>query len=254
MKYLNLILAAGLVGIVAVNAAQDTTLSDGYAEVRDPVRLKAWLEANASDAESRIAAVEAAGVGGALAENKIIQGNSGGTGEAYTVSGAITLEAGVATLGSGVVSNANIAANAGIVATKFASAVQTSLGLADTAVQHNDLAEAAVSVAISPVDAGGLTNNVTIAVQASDDDPVQSLVTYWVSETAGGAASSNNYESVSITTGTQIVSAGLTGLNWVLSDTNGSVVAQFVLTAAGTNYVNVACGGSFNSAAVVVAE
>jgi hypothetical protein len=47
-----------MVASFAVYAAQDVTL-DGMREVRDPVQLKAWLEANASDAQTRLAAVEA---------------------------------------------------------------------------------------------------------------------------------------------------------------------------------------------------
>lgn len=58
MKYMNMILATVLVGIVAVNAAQDTTLSQ--AEVRDPRVLERILEANATDVETRVAAVEGA--------------------------------------------------------------------------------------------------------------------------------------------------------------------------------------------------
>ena len=38
--------------------AQQSTALDGMAEVRNPVRLKAWLEANATDAETRIAVLE----------------------------------------------------------------------------------------------------------------------------------------------------------------------------------------------------
>ena len=56
MKSGIMILAALLV-CGAVRAEQNTGL-DGTAEVRNPVRLKAWLEANAADAESRIATVE----------------------------------------------------------------------------------------------------------------------------------------------------------------------------------------------------
>jgi hypothetical protein len=132
-----IILATAAIVAVAVYAAQDTTL-DGVREVRDPVRLKEWLETNASDAETRIAAVEAAGVGGALASGKIIVGNSGGTGEAQTVTGDISLSnAGVAAIASGVIVNADIATNAAIVSTKLATAAQTSLGLANTAYQPN---------------------------------------------------------------------------------------------------------------------
>jgi len=55
MKYGYLILASLLVGGVAY-AAQDTTLTER--ELRDPKQLEPWLEANASDAETRIAAIE----------------------------------------------------------------------------------------------------------------------------------------------------------------------------------------------------
>lgn len=60
MKKITMILAALLVCGVAW-AAQDVTLDlyGGDREVRDPRLLKTWLETNAADAESRIAAVEA---------------------------------------------------------------------------------------------------------------------------------------------------------------------------------------------------
>jgi hypothetical protein len=60
MKKTNAVLLALAVCGAAwmVYAAQDVVL-DGQAEVRDPVRLEVWLEANASDAETRLAAVEA---------------------------------------------------------------------------------------------------------------------------------------------------------------------------------------------------
>ncbi len=55
---------AGLVGLscglAAAYAAQDTTLDN--VEVRDPIRLEAYLEANASDAQSRLAQLESLGI------------------------------------------------------------------------------------------------------------------------------------------------------------------------------------------------
>ena len=52
------VVVAALLGVLAcVYAAQDTAIE--RVEVRDPVRLEAYLEANAADAETRIAAVEA---------------------------------------------------------------------------------------------------------------------------------------------------------------------------------------------------
>jgi hypothetical protein len=90
-KTLGLIRAAvAAVVAVAVYAAQDTTL-DGMAEVRDPVRLKVWLEGNASDAQTRIAAVEAAGVGGTLAPAYIMVGNASTVATAVAVSGDVTI-------------------------------------------------------------------------------------------------------------------------------------------------------------------
>lgn len=51
---------AGLVGLscglAAAYAAQDTAIDN--VEVRDPIRLEAYLEANASDAQSRLAVLE----------------------------------------------------------------------------------------------------------------------------------------------------------------------------------------------------
>ena len=57
MKKLYVILTVGLLcGLVY--AAQDVAISER--EVRDPKRLGVWLEANASDVQTRVAAVEGA--------------------------------------------------------------------------------------------------------------------------------------------------------------------------------------------------
>ena len=58
MKKITAIIAAGvLIGGAIAYATQDETLSQR--EVRDPLQLEAVLEANANDAETRIAAIEA---------------------------------------------------------------------------------------------------------------------------------------------------------------------------------------------------
>jgi len=162
MKYLNLILAAVLASIVAAQAAQKVAFTQR--EVRDPRQLEAALEANAADAQAQLAAVEAAGVGSALASGKIIVGNSGGTGTAVTVTGDIAISnTGAASIGSGVIVNADIATNAAIAGSKLAQAVQDSLSLADSAVQ--------------PIDAD-YTNAVALAGSAvqSETDPVVSAI------------------------------------------------------------------------------
>lgn len=123
-----------LVGLVM--AAQDVTIE--RRDVEDAVKLRALLIANATDAQTRISSVEAAGVGGALASGKIIVGNSGGTGEAQTVTGDISLSnAGVSAIASGVIVDADIKTNALIASTKLSVAAQASLAKADSALQPN---------------------------------------------------------------------------------------------------------------------
>jgi len=86
--------------------------------------------------EGRLDGIEGGTTLPLLASGKIIVGNSGGTGEARTVTGDITLSnAGVAAIVAGVIVDADINASAGIVSTKLSSAVQTSLGKADSAYQ-----------------------------------------------------------------------------------------------------------------------
>lgn len=132
MKKLISILAVAGAFAAIVYAAQDTTLD--RVEVRDPVRLEAYLEANASDAETRIAALE-----GSLGTNPVLAVTVG----ALTTTGDVTIAEGKladstvlsADIKDGEIVNADINASAAIVATKLATAVQTSLGKADTAMQ-----------------------------------------------------------------------------------------------------------------------
>lgn len=94
------LLASSLIGLAAY-AAQDTAIE--RVEVRDPVRLEAFLEANAADAESRLDVLEAVTVGGALDAGKIIVGNVTNVAEAQTMSGAATINSnGVVTLAGNI--------------------------------------------------------------------------------------------------------------------------------------------------------
>ena len=83
-----MVVLIGICGVLAY-AAQDTSID--VVEVRDPRRLKTYLEANAGDAETRIAAVEAAGVGGTLAPSKLIVGNNASNATAMAVTGDVTV-------------------------------------------------------------------------------------------------------------------------------------------------------------------
>ena len=100
--------------------------------------------------------------------------------------------------------------------------------------------------------ATNLTNTVTVTVQDADGTTIAGIrsVKLWTSETSGGAASTNNIESVTASTGTILASNGA----WrdVVTGTNGTFVAAVVGTAAGTNYVNSIAGdGKVDSAALV---
>lgn len=114
------------------------TLSVAYAaqnsaatirQVRDPVQLKALLDSNASDAQTRIAAIEAIdGGGGALAPGYIIVGNASTVSAAVAVSGDIGIStSGVVSITSGAIVNADVNTNAAIVSTKLSG-----LALTDT--------------------------------------------------------------------------------------------------------------------------
>jgi hypothetical protein len=86
-----LIGVAGLACIAALAfAAQDVVL-DGQSEVRNPVRLEAWLESNAADAESRIASLEAGSTVGTVLPAYIIVGNASSQGVDVAVSGDVSL-------------------------------------------------------------------------------------------------------------------------------------------------------------------
>ena len=109
MKYLKYVMAVSLVAAFAW-AAQDTTL-DGMREVRDPVKLKAWLEANAGDAETRLAAIEATEAGGELAPAYILVGDATTQAVAVAVSGDVTIStAGAVAIGANKVTEAMLKA------------------------------------------------------------------------------------------------------------------------------------------------
>jgi hypothetical protein len=194
MKYLNMILAVSLVGIVAAHAAQKVTFSDR--EVRDPKQLAPALEANATDAETRLAAIEGGTATVTLAPNKILVGNDASNQTAMAVQGDVTITQDgtniTTAIAAGVIVNADVATNAAIAGSKLAQAVQDSLALADDAVQPTDAdytnAVALAGSALQSVDWGDiggalsgqldLTNTVALAGSAvqTEADPVASPV------------------------------------------------------------------------------
>ena len=258
MKYLNLILVAVLIGIVAANAAQNTTLSQR--EVRDPRKLQAILEANASDAETRISAIEGGTAAVTLATDSILVGNDSSNQTAMAVIGDVTITqdgTNVTTaIAAGVIVDADIKSDAAIVSTKLATAVQDSLALADSALQPDGDGSGLSGIAAAPAVAGsvdGTTNTVTITANdgAGNTIAAKRLMRVWMSETSGGSPSTNNIESVTLSGGAAIQTVSEAADYVYLTADTGIASAEIVGTAAGTNYVNVADGGYVTSAAVV---
>jgi hypothetical protein len=217
---------------------------------------------------ARVEALEDGATLPLLASGKIIVGNSGGTGEAQTVTGDMTLSnAGVAAIAAGVIVNADVATNAAIAGSKLAQAVQDSLGLADSAVQATDaeytnavaLADSAAQpsdVAGAPAVAGSVattTNTVTITAKDAGGTTLaqRRLMRVWMAETAYGAPSTNNIESLTLSGGTALQTVTAAADYVYLTADTGIASAEVVGTAAGTNYVMVADGGYVTSAAVV---
>ena len=117
MKKLYIILTAGLLCGV-VYAAQDTAISNR--EVRDPKRLEVWLEANASDTETRVASLEGGSTVGSVEPGYVIVGNASTVGVDVAVSGDITMATnGAVAIASGVIVNADVNASAAIVGSKL---------------------------------------------------------------------------------------------------------------------------------------
>jgi len=104
------------VGVGVVLAADLTEVSSFAVP-----QLVSEINTTIGEADTRLDAVEATGVGGTLAAAKIIVGNAGGTAAAVVVSGDIGINTnGAVSITSGAVVNADINAAAAIAHTKLA--------------------------------------------------------------------------------------------------------------------------------------
>jgi hypothetical protein len=130
--------------MAGVALAQQSTALDGTAEVRNPVRLKAWLEANATDAEARLVVLESS-LGTNVANEAVYVLNlSAGTfavstnatvGGTLGVTGAATLGAGsyAGSLTAGALAVSTNATVGGTLGVTGATTLGTAYSLAQTA-------------------------------------------------------------------------------------------------------------------------
>jgi len=135
-----------------------------------------------------------------------------------------------------------------ISATELVTAVQTSLGLADTAAQAADVWGAPTATPSPTL----LVNAVTIQAKtaAGGDLSEFRLIRVWTSETSMGAASTNNIETLVLSTGTAVDTVVAHADYRYVTATDGSALATITGTATGTNYVMVSDGSSVSATAI----
>jgi len=240
MKKYGLMLLALLVCGVG-NATQDATLTQR--EVRDPRQLEVILEANATDAETRIAAAEA-GTNVTLADTYMFIGNAANKSIANTPAATrtnLSLVVGTDVLAPGGDLTGQI--NSIAVAT-----VTDGAALGTTSVQPADVWGAPTATP-SPAT---LVNTVGIQAKtaAGGDLSEFRLIRVWTSETSMGAASTNNIETLVLSTGTAVDTVVAHADYRYVTATDGSAVATITGTATGTNYVMLSDGSSISATAI----
>jgi len=101
-----------------------------------------------------------------------------------------------------------------------------------------------------------LVNTVTITAKDTAGATLAGfrLIHVWVSPTDKGAASTNNIETLVLSTGTAISTVTANADYWYCTAVAGTAVATVTATAAGTNYLMVADGSSISSIALVETE
>jgi hypothetical protein len=191
-----LIIALLVCGAAYLWSAQDTSITQR--EVRDPRKLEPWLEANASDAQTRMAALEA-GTSIALASNKLFIGSDSGTAAAQTLSGDVVNNTnGVMAISAGAIVNADINAAAAIAVSKLATA-----GAGAAVATKTSVAETQADMVTTVI---SLTNVVLTATDGSDEGESQKILDF-----DAGAVS----VILSVQNGTTVVSAGATNFYYL---------------------------------------
>lgn len=254
-KIVFIALTAVMVCGVIAYATQDSTLSQR--QVRDPRQLETILEANATDAESRIASLEGGSTVGDVLPGYIIVGNASTVGVDVAVSGDITMATnGAVALAADSVAAAEMAdadhgdvawlsgvatIDAGVVtAAKLATAVQDQI--AYITVVGADLASAGTGTITIQLKDAAANNLAALAlvrtwIGTADDLGVDALTDYSVTTGTQKEQVTDNGEYLAITDATGLivmaVDAGGADSVWAWAEVGGRIVAsgEVVLTA-----------------------
>ena len=269
MKKYGIMLLA-LLACGAVNATQDATLTQR--QVRDPRQLETILEANATDAESRLADIEAGtGIDEITVNNATVKTNitigSVADAASYTAdpgSGIDAQAAGALDIGNTTATSIDYGSSAvtvhtftsdgtgdtefvvpdgSISATEMATAVQTSLGLADSALQNADVWGApGLTVTTNS------TSEVEVAIQtktiAGGDLAERRFIRVYAATTEGGVASAADTTSFVLSTGTAVETFLADADYSYVTAVAGTALLTVTSSGASTKWITVIDGSS----------
>jgi len=158
------------IGLLSGSVQAEQTTSLTQRQVRDPRQLEVILENNATDSETRLAAIEGGTATVTLGANKLLVGNDSSNQTAMAVTGDVTI-------------------------TQDGTNITTALA-ADT-VGTNEMADAdhgdvAWSSGVASVEAGATTFQVTSKYPVVGPDATTGLMTLAASVTAGAGATETN--------------------------------------------------------------
>jgi len=240
MKYFNIFLVLVTLSFSAY-AAQDTTLTER--ELRDPKQLEPWLEANASDAETRIAAIEGGTATVTQTADTLLVGNDASNQVAMPVTGDVTISqdgTNVTTaITAGSIVNADVNTNAAIAYSKLDLA--TSIAPSDLQAA---LADRIAYITVTGADlATNGTGTITIQLKdaAGSDLAAAALVRTWI-----GTANDYGVDALtdySVSTGTQKEEVTANGEYLAITDGSGTIVMAIDNGGAGSVYAWAEVGG-----------
>ena len=255
------ILMAVLVAFASiVFGQQDTSMS--VREVRDPLMLKSWLEANASDAETRLATVE--GLSGRVTLRDASNPDRLILREQDDGANFVTLKPADTLTGDRVV----LMPDADVTLADIATAVQQTTTLtagnglsgggdltenrtidlsadALARIVAADVAEAAQSVT--------LRGDATIQIVNPEGDSIaaQHLVRVWFGTEAFGAPCATD-NTVAIETGTEIQAVLADAHYLILTDAAGAAEVHVTIDTDGSRFVMVEVGGKVTSTELTI--
>ena len=188
MRYAYLIVAS-LIVCGAAMAQQNVTISER--ELRDPKQLGPWLQSNASDAETRIAAVETGGL--TLSGYSVLGRASATTGTTAAITAGtdhFVLRRSGASIGFGLLLNANLDPAAAIAHTKLAD-VEPGYVLVGNAASQAVAVAVSGDIAMSDDGAASLSGDALAAVNGIIDYLADGL---WTIATLANSDTPNKFK------------------------------------------------------------